>query len=297
MNSSPLRSTVRSYAKINFTLDVLGKRDDGYHAIESVMQSISLHDRILLRAGNEPGIHITCNSIRIPTDERNLAYKAAAFLFEAAGIAPCLDIHVEKRIPVQAGLGGGSSNAAAVLRGLNRLMNLSMNTEELCQLAIKIGSDVPFFLFAGTALAEGRGESVIPLPDAPKWWLTIVKPPFGVSTPWAYHRIDEMTEKERNRSTQRMITCMEENCGQIPALLGNDLELPSIEKHAELANIKSQLLDAGAHGALMCGSGSAVFGLFDSERGARTATARMMRDRFRVFASRTITRGEALEIG
>ena len=192
MNSGNATAVLRSYAKVNLTLDVLGTRPDGYHAIESVMQSISLHDTITVEVGGAPGIRVECDMPGIPTDERNLAHKAAAMFFEDLCTTPKVDIRIEKRIPPEAGLGGGSSNAAAALRGLSDLLGLSVSHEELCDLAAQVGSDVPFFLTGGAAFVRGRGEDVQPLPDIRPWWLVVVKPPFGVSTAWTYRRLDEM---------------------------------------------------------------------------------------------------------
>lgn len=286
--------TVRSYAKINLTLDILEKRPDGFHGIESVMQSISLHDIITLRTSSEPGIRITCDIPGIPTDEKNLAHKAASIFLQRRGFATGLDIHIEKRIPMQAGLGGGSSNAAAVLMGLNQLFGLSVSLDELSSIGAKIGSDVPFFLVGGTALVRGRGEVIQPLPDIPSWQLVIVKPPFGVSTAWAYKRLDEMSSAvgEPTPHSKRMVDCI--LCdGCLPDALWNDLESPAVERHPEIAEIKGELLRAGASGALMCGSGSAVFGLFKIEEEARTGADRLTGRFGELFVERTLSREEA----
>lgn len=297
-------AVARSYAKVNLTLDVLGTRADEYHAIESVMQSVSLHDTITLVLRDEPGIRITCDMPGIPTDEKNLAHKAASLLFESRGISAGLDIHIEKQIPVQAGLGGGSSNAAAVLTGLSSLLGLSMSQAELCDLAARVGSDVPFFIVGGTAFVCGRGEEVEPMPDIPTQWLVILKPPFGVSTPWAYRRLDEIREvishhiSEPITASARMTKCIRSGAwAELPNLLSNDLELPAIEQHPEIGRLKESLLNAGASAALMCGSGSAVFGLFPSEDHAHEAADSLAGDNLQVFVCRTVTRQEASGIG
>lgn len=307
-------AVVRSFAKVNLTLDVLGTRPDGYHAIESVMQTVGLHDTISLAIREGGGIRLSCDMPGIPTDERNLAYRAASMLFEAEGIAPGLELGIEKRIPVEAGLGGGSSNAAAVLRGLDRLLRLDLPAHELCALGERIGSDVPFFLVGGTVFVSGRGEHVRPLPDIPPMWMVIVKPPFGVSTPWSYGRLDEMraggrqqaADSERDTSSRRIVECIETGALQsavrsLQSLLWNDLEPPAVEQHPEIAEIKAALIESGARDALMCGSGSAVFGLFETEAQARTAESDILdqSDGFdsRVFVTRTIAREEALKIG
>lgn len=289
-------AVVRSYAKVNLSLDVLGKRPDGYHAIESVMQTISLHDTLTLTLG-KPGIRVTCDMPRIPTDESNLAHKAAALFFARVGIEPALDIHIEKRIPPEAGLGGGSSNAAAVLRALGCDCLLFTDHCSLSDLAAMVGSDVPFFLVGGTALVRGRGEIVEILPDLKPWWLVIVKPPFGVSTAWAYQRLDEMNPPGKQMTTsERIRKCIEEEgCRELPRLLSNDLDLPVIERHPKIGYLKEALIEAGASASLMCGSGSAVFGLFESEESAREASGRLA-EFGQVFVERTVGRQEGMGV-
>ncbi|MCL6630392.1 MAG: 4-(cytidine 5'-diphospho)-2-C-methyl-D-erythritol kinase [Armatimonadetes bacterium] len=286
---------VSSFGKINLTLDVLDLMPDGFHAIESVMQTISLRDTVSLVFHDEPGIRVTCNMPEVPTDEGNLAYKAAALFLADAGIAVGVDIHIDKSIPPEAGLGGGSSNAAAVLKALATRFGLVSDaadsshpdafSEKLNALAAKIGSDVPFFLTGGTALVSGRGEHVQPLPDIPTQWLVIVIPPFGVSTRWAYRRLDQMrgdahqskdvhvTASRRLAEYIERISSLHSKAGKtdVGLFLHNDLELPVVQRYPEIRTIKDALLNAGASGALMCGSGSAVFGLFASEVEASAA--------------------------
>jgi len=317
--------TMRSYTKVNLTLDVLGKRPDGFHAIESVMQTISLHDTLTLRVGDRQGIRVTCDMPGIPTGEANLAYKAALLFFESRGIAPGMDIQIEKRIPPQAGLGGGSSNAAAVLRALSRMLEREGEApwpehgrrpaepherkemaresaaadrpliSRLMGLAAQIGSDVPFFLVGGTAFVSGRGEEVQPLPDIRTWWLVIVKPPFGVSTAWAYQRLDEMRKAVCKReSHSRRILRYIEAASPLPDLLWNDLELPVIERYPGIGEVKESLLRVGARGALVCGSGSAVFGLFDSEAEAHKAVGQLRQNLGELFLAKTISHEEAI---
>jgi 4-diphosphocytidyl-2-C-methyl-D-erythritol kinase len=307
MDADEMKAAVRSYAKVNLTLDVLGTRPDGYHGIESVMQTISLHDTVTLAWGGGPGIRITCDAPGIPTDESNLAYKAAALFCEHLGLEPRLEIDIAKRIPAEAGLAGGSSNAAAVLRGLNHLFGEPAGRQKVCDTAAQTGSDVPFFLVGGTALVRGRGEDVVPLPDIPTWWLGIIKPRFGVSTAWAYRRLDEMrgsgqtpARGEQTTASARMVRCIEEEgCERLHQLLSNDLERPALEAYPEIANIKRAFVVEGARGALMCGSGSAVFGLFEQKVEARRATESQGGCQWSAdtYEARTITRQEALRIG
>jgi 4-diphosphocytidyl-2-C-methyl-D-erythritol kinase len=273
---------ISSYAKVNLTLDVLGVRPDGFHAIESVMQSIGLCDAITLTKGLEPGIGVTCTMPGIPTDERNLVHKAASILLQECGVEPALRIDIEKSIPAQAGLGGGSSNAAAVLIGLTRLLKLAIDHKKLEELSARVGSDVPFFLTGGTAHVLGRGEDVRSLPDLQPRWMVIVKPPFGISTAWSYRRIDAMRKQaeveiaDPGSASEKLVACIEkEGCGHLAELLRNDLEAPAIEQHPEIEEIKKSLRANGAEAALMCGSGSAVFGIFTEENTASNALEKL----------------------
>lgn len=309
MNFSTKSAIVRSFAKVNLTLDVLGTRPDGYHAIESVMQTVGLHDTISLSVREDGEIRLSCDMPGIPTDESNLAWRAASVLLEAQGKAAGLDIRIEKRIPAQAGLGGGSSNAAAVLRGLDHLLGLSVSADEMCAIAARIGSDVPFFLVGGTAFVCGRGEEVQPLPDILPVPVVIVKPPFGVSTPWSYRRLDEMraigdqslAAGERQTASRHMVECVRRSAVcSLKSRLANDLEAPAVEQHPEIAGIKAALIESGARAGLMCGSGSAVFGLFETEAQARTAADNVVAVSpcrpCQVFVTRSVAREEALGI-
>lgn len=299
---------VRSFAKVNLTLDVLGKRPDGYHAIESVMQTIGLRDNISLSLGGAPGIRLTCDMDGIPTDARNLAHQAASAVIEASGVSPGVEIAIEKQIPVEAGLGGGSSNAAAVMRGLGLLVGLS--EVDVFGLAAQVGSDVPFFMVGGTAHVSGRGEYVHALPDVSEMWIVVVKPPFGISTPWAYRRLDEIRTaggqatagSERVTVSQRVVEYIRSGSpvSGLHSLVSNDLEPVAMEQHPEIAQMGDALRESGARAALMCGSGSAAFGLFDDESQARRAasdlSAELDASGSAVFVTRTIGREEALDI-
>ena len=298
MNSDSITCTIRSYAKVNLTLDVMEKRLDGFHSVESIMQTISLHDVIRLQIEPQPGIRISCTAPGVPMNEKNLAWKAADLVLSQFGEGRGLCVGIEKQIPMEAGLGGGSSNAAAVIRGLSQLLGLSASIDDLCKLAARVGSDVPFFLKGGTAFVQARGEEVDGLPDIPPWDLVVVKPQVGISTAWCYRRLDEMREmwlpQKSSTYTHGLLVCMDkENCSRLPQLLGNDLEPPAFEEHGEVRSIKDDLLKAGAVGALMCGSGSSVFGLFDTEDHALAAVHNMA-SRGQVFALKTVGREEAL---
>ncbi|MHB1456264.1 MAG: 4-(cytidine 5'-diphospho)-2-C-methyl-D-erythritol kinase [Armatimonadota bacterium] len=272
--------TLNAYAKINLTLDILGVEDDGYHGLLSVMQTISLHDIITIRRCN-PGIYVKCSDPRIPSDCRNLAYRAAKEFCAATGIIPEFEINVQKQIPNQAGLGGGSSDAATVLVALNKMYDEPLTQCVLYNIGARIGSDVPFFIHGGTALVTRRGECIETLPDTPEYHLVVVKPNFGISTAWAYRRLDEMrkngsAELSLISKTNSMVECI--NAGKwekLPDLLANDLERPSIERYPAIGDIKRTMISIGAKGTLMCGSGSAVFGIFGGNEDAVSASTKL----------------------
>jgi len=252
-----------SHAKINLTLDVLDQRPDGYHNLESVVAGIELGDIISIEA--QPGpIIVSCSLPDLPCDERNLACRAAEMLQREAGLKYGACIHLQKNIPLQAGLGGGSSNAATVLWALNALWDLHWPRERLRDMAARLGSDVPFFLYGGAALLEGRGERVTPLESPNRLALVLVKPDFGISTAWAYKRFQTCTDSARSRSAQAMIAALRSgDPAQVARALFNDFDGVVCEAHPEIAGIHRALRGLGAMGTLLCGSGSAVFGIFE----------------------------------
>lgn len=291
MEHSVKTITIRSFAKINLTLDVLETREDGYHNIESVMQSIGLHDVITIKIGGRKGIRLETTDPEIPTGEKNLAYKAAALMLDRLEKKTGVSMLIEKRIPAEAGLGGGSSNAAAVIRCLDRLLSPKLPAEEKMKVAAEVGSDVPFFLVGGTASVMGRGETVQPLPDIPEWFLVIAKPRFGVSTQWAYKRFDELRIGEQTARSWRMLDCIQnQKWEELPQLLYNDLEIPAIEQYPDIVRIKTDLTDTGAHASLMCGSGSAVYGLYPSLMEASRAAEELQGRGSDIYITSTITR-------
>ena len=266
---------VQAHAKLNLTLDILGKREDGYHDLCMVMQSISLADTLTLDDSQGQGLRVRANLHFLPTGEKNLAAAAALRFWEALGRAPeSLDIHIEKHIPVCAGMAGGSSDAAAVLRALNQKAGSPLSPIELAQIGERVGSDVPYCVLGGTALAEGRGERLTPLPPLPRTPIVICMPHFSCSTPELFARIDA-----------RKSRCHPDTAGLIDALKAGDVAGVArrmynvfedvLEPRAAKAvnEIKLSLLDNGALGAAMTGSGSAVFGLFPDEETARRAHA------------------------
>jgi 4-diphosphocytidyl-2-C-methyl-D-erythritol kinase len=245
-------------AKVNIFLRIVGRRNDGYHLLDSLMVPVSLYDEILIDVRNgSREIVVTCNDPTIPTDETNLAYKAAALLCRETNTQGKISIVLHKRIPAGAGLGGGSSDAAAVLKGLNTLLSLKLPDDRLCALGARLGADVPFFIPCRPAKVTGIGEILTAVPPLPLCWLIIVVPPFGVSTPWAYRRFDELPPTE----TPQLEAA---SCWPPLEPLVNDLERAVIPAHPQIGRIKDSLLRFGATGALMSGSGSAVFGIFRS---------------------------------
>jgi len=255
-----LKVHVKAPAKINLTLDVLGKRDDGYHEVEMVMTTVDLADRIEITDKKENSISILSHNRFVPDDERNLAYKAASLLKQKFNIQTGVNIKIEKNIPVAAGLAGGSSDAAATLKGLNQLWNLGLTINELAQIGAEIGSDVSFCVYGGTALAKGRGEIIQPLPAPPKCWVILAKPSIGVSTSEVYGKLD--LSGLVHPDTKKMIEAIKtRNYEQMCENLGNVLESVTLNLYPEVKQIKSYMKRFGADAVLMSGSGPTVFGL------------------------------------
>lgn len=255
---------VKAPAKINLTLDVLYKRPDQYHEVEMIMTTVDLSDRIGLESREDGLIKIISADRFVPDDERNFAYQAAKLLKDTYGIEQGVSITIEKEIPIAAGLAGGSSDAAATLRGLNELWNLELSLDDLAEHATKIGSDVAFCVYGGTALATGRGEKIEELPAPPPCWVVLAKPKIGVSTADVYGnlKIDEI----EHPNTMQMIRAIEEgNYDLMCQSLGNVLETVTFKLHPEVITIKEQMQRFGADAVLMSGSGPTVFGLVDSE--------------------------------
>ncbi|MDF1525494.1 MAG: 4-(cytidine 5'-diphospho)-2-C-methyl-D-erythritol kinase [bacterium] len=271
-------------AKVNLTLRVLGRREDGYHEIESLVQKISLYDRITLSERGEPGIHLTCSDPSLPTGPDNLAYLAAQLIMEDSQTREKgISIHLDKAIPHGAGLGGGSSDAASVLMGLNTLWKLSRTREELAEFAQKIGSDVPLFLHPSPSLITGRGEKIEPSPILINATYVVVSPEFSVSTQWAYSNF--RLTKEPDKYTLSGLHRTEKEAlppDQWQNLLINDLEEAVTTRHPEIGRCKEDLLRAGASASLMSGSGSTVFGLFEDRQTAEKAVAHLMEGGSRV---------------
>lgn len=249
-------------AKINLGLDVLRKRPDGYHEVKMIMQAVELHDDLELEETDKPGIWMTCNTDLLPTDRGNLVYKAAALLLEEKGLCKGVKIHLTKRIPIAAGMAGGSTDAAAAMIGVNELFELGFAKEELMKLAVKIGADVPYCIMGGTALSEGIGEILSPLPDMPECLLLIAKPDIDVSTAFVYGNLKAAELKEHPDIDGMIEAIRSGSLEGVTERLGNVLETVTIPAHPVIREIKEKMKESGALGVLMSGSGPTVFGIF-----------------------------------
>ncbi len=262
---------IPSPAKINLFLKVVGRRPDGYHEIITLLSRIGLFDTVVL-AFDQPSISVDCSHPRVPEDRSNLAYQAASLFFEALSTHDGVAIYIDKVIPVAAGLGGGSSNAAAVLMGLNQHYGLPFEGKELMEIALKVGADVPFFLFRHVAVARGIGENLQAYDEVPPLSVVLVYPRFEVSTAWVYKNLNlRLTNEGKNFK----IVKLNQDLSRIKDFLFNDLEQVTIRKFPEIKNIKKALLDLGAQTALMSGSGPSVFGLFEDLHQATKAIQRI----------------------
>lgn len=266
-----MRIDERAPAKINLALDVKYKRPDGYHEVEMIMTMVDLADRLYFEMLPDGEIRIECNAMHIPLDDKNLAFQAAKQLNQYCGTNYGVRIELEKVIPVSAGLAGGSSDAAATLRGLNRLWNLNLSNQTLEELGAKIGSDVPFCVRGGTALATGRGEILQSLPAAPPCWVVIAKPPIGVSTADVYGRF-KVDEIRKHPDVHRMIEAIHgKSFSGVVEHLGNVLEDVTLSLYPEVSQIKEKMHKFGMEGVLMSGSGPTVFGLTEIRSKAERA--------------------------
>lgn len=260
--------TLQAPAKVNYRLDVLRRRPDGYHDLRMIMQRFDLCDDVRLVLSDTPGLQVTCGREGVPDGPENIAWRAADALLSLAGRETGVEITITKRIPVAAGLGGGSSDCATVLMGLNQLLGLGLSDTRLMEIGVKLGADVPFFIFRKTALAEGIGEQLTAIEQIPPVWLAIVNPNVPVSTAWVYQNL-QLT----NRSDDFKIPRFYSSIADICAILGNDLEAVTVKRYPVISEIKERLRSLGAAGALMSGSGPTVFGIFEQEDEARQAVA------------------------
>jgi len=279
---------VKAWAKLNLTLDILRKREDGYHDLQMVMQSVSLCDELCLTPAQGVGTMDT-NLSYLPADGRNLAQMAAAAFREATGLGGEVDISIEKNIPVCAGMGGGSSDAAAVLRAMNEMTGAGLSPAELARIGEKVGSDVPYCVMGGTALAEGRGEILTPLPALPQCWVAVCKPSFPVSTPQLFGRVD-VRKIVRRPDTAGLIGALEQGdlIGVARRMYNVFEDVMEPRRRGEIDAIKATMVDCGALGASMSGTGPTVFGLFAAEEAARAACGRLSELYKSVYCCQTV---------
>ncbi|HHD2753390.1 TPA: 4-(cytidine 5'-diphospho)-2-C-methyl-D-erythritol kinase [Clostridium perfringens] len=262
---------MKAYAKINIALDAIGKREDNYHLLRMIMQTVDLYDVIDIEKSNDSSISISCNKHYVPTDERNLAYKAAVLFRENFNIKDGVKISIKKNIPVAAGMAGGSTNAAAVLVIMNKLFNVNASLEELKELGLKIGADVPYCIEGGTALCEGIGEVITPLKPFENKILVVLKPNFGVSTKEVYTNLD-INKIRKHVNIEELIEAMEnDDLNYVAKNMKNVLENVTLKKHSVLKAIKEDMRRSGALGAMMSGSGPTVFAFFDDMLTAQRA--------------------------
>ncbi|HEV8340913.1 MAG TPA: 4-(cytidine 5'-diphospho)-2-C-methyl-D-erythritol kinase [Candidatus Binatia bacterium] len=262
---------IRAPAKVNLFLRVLGRRQDGYHLIDTVIVPVSLYDDIEITRSKHQGpreddVTLSCDHPLVPSGKKNLAYQAASLLLREKKISAAIHIHIRKRIPVGGGLGGGSSDAAATLLGLSRLLRLGSHRKELSSLAVSLGADVPFFIQGRPAEALGIGEILKPIRSLPRLWIIILYPRFPISTRWAYENL-KLTKDIENTSINFSLRDPQ----KIKRVLFNDLEKVTLRRYPEIALLKERLVQEGAVGALMSGSGSSVFGVFSGLQNARRA--------------------------
>jgi 4-diphosphocytidyl-2-C-methyl-D-erythritol kinase len=287
--------TLPSFAKINWFLRVLGKRDDGFHELCTVFQTVSLHDRLTF--AESESLSLTCDDAKIPTGETNLVIKAAKLLQQKYSVKRSAKIHLEKRIPAPGGLGGGSSNAAAAIIGLTRLWNIEPNLQELVEIGAELGSDVPFFFFGGTALGTGRGTEIYPVKEIKEKFLLIVTPKVDVPTREAFMRLNAPhLTKEKAKSILQICRNDAEKLILRQTRFENDFETSVFAIEPEIGRVKEKLLDLGASKALLSGSGASVFAVFENNE-TRQATLKALEEEknWRQFAVATVTRDQYRE--
>lgn len=269
------RLTIRAMAKVNLGLDVLRRREDGYHEVKMIMQTVDLYDELELIKKDEPGISVFCDTAELPCDEHNLIYKAVKHLTEFHEIPCGVEIALKKKIPIAAGMAGGSTDAAAALSGMNTLFSLGLSNDELAKIAVKIGADVPYCLYGGTYLSEGIGEILTPLPPAPDCYMVIAKPGIGVSTKYVYENLHIETVTKHPDIDGMIETIRQNDLQKMAAKMENVLETVTIKRYPEIDRMKKTLLANGALNALMSGSGPTVFALFTQEESAKRALSEL----------------------
>ncbi|MGN0425674.1 MAG: 4-(cytidine 5'-diphospho)-2-C-methyl-D-erythritol kinase [Acetatifactor sp.] len=265
---------MNAYAKINLGLDVIGRLSNGYHEVKMIMQSVGICDELTFEK-QPAGITVTTDSGELPTDENNLIYKAAKLLLDTCDVKEGVRIHLTKRIPIAAGMAGGSTDAAATLKAVNQLFRLDKTKEELMELGVKIGADVPYCILGGTALAEGIGERLTPLPSMPDCYLLVAKPDINVSTKYVYTTLDATPILSHPDIDGMAAAIFAGDLTGITARLGNVLETVTAPAHPIILEIKKKFLELGSDGVLMSGSGPTVFGIFSGKEDAEKAYASM----------------------
>lgn len=264
---------LKAFGKINLALDVLGRKPDGYHEVRMIMQTVGLHDRIDLYRTKEPGIRLETNLFYLPSNEQNLAYRAAALLFDEFGIEEGLSIRLRKFIPVSAGMAGGSTDAASVLYGVNRMFGLGLTTSQLMERGVKLGADIPYCIMRGTALSEGIGEKLTRLPSMPQCQVLIAKPGISVSTKTVYEMLDsrKLTPEDHPDIDGMVEAIRRKDLYEVAGRFGNVLELVTAGRYPVIGQIEELMKEYGAINAMMSGSGPTVFGLFSNPSAARKA--------------------------
>lgn len=257
---------LKAPAKVNYLLDVIRRRPDGYHELRMVMQRINLCDEISITLTDSPTLAVTCGRNGVPDGPDNIAWKAARTMLDISGSKIGANISITKNIPVAAGLGGGSSDAASVLMGLNELLKLSLTDNRLMEIGVTLGADVPFFIFKKTALAEGIGDKLSAMPVMPKVWILVINPGVHVSTAWVYRSL-ELTNQKVLSTLPQFYRTAEDIC----SIFNNDLESVTIPAFPVIADIKKLMIQHGSTGSMMSGSGSTVFGIFSNKAEAENA--------------------------
>lgn len=281
--ASPLQKvSVLAPAKLNLSLDVVGTLPGGYHALDMVMQAVSLYEQVTLRRSSDLVVRLPGS--RVPPGPKNTAYKAALAFFHYTGLLAGVDITIHKTVPVRAGMGGGSADAAAVLVGLNALYGARLSMTELCALGASVGADVPFALMGGTCRVQGLGDLIKALPPCPDCWFTVIMPGYGISTPAAFAAYDQIGSPTHPDCAAQEAAIRAEDLTGLCAAAGNALEVCA--GGADTAPLKQALLDQGAKAALMTGSGAAVFGIFEAEDPARRAAEALAAEGRQIFTLR-----------
>lgn len=281
---------IKAYAKVNLMLDILGIKENGYHNLWMIMQSVSLCDTVTVEKNNSGKITITCSAEGIPTDERNIAYKAAKAFFDATQTENCgIHINIEKSIPSEAGLAGGSADGAAVIKALNEIFETKLNDRQLCRIGKKVGADVPFCIMGGTCLAQNIGEVLSPLEDIPHCYFVLAKPKMGVSTKEAYSSFDNAGYIKKPHREEMLLAAADGNFDEMLKLAANVFE--QVIEVPERVEIKKIMRESGAKLSLMSGSGPTVYGIFESENQAESCAEKLRKITKDVFIATPALQG------